>query len=66
MVTARSVAVATVTAVVFMLVMRMVFGIDRSTANAVFGPRGLVWLGWVAFGLMLAAQLMAAAGRRSR
>ncbi|MFM7291695.1 MAG: serine/threonine-protein kinase [Planctomycetia bacterium] len=66
MVMARSVAVATVTAVVFMLVMRMVFGIDRPTADAVFGPRGLTWLGWVAFGLMLAAQLMAEAGRRAR
>jgi serine/threonine protein kinase len=63
---ARSVAVAAVTAVAFALVMWLVFGIDRQTSVSLFGVRAPAVLGWAAFGLMMAAQIIAEVGRDRR
>jgi hypothetical protein len=58
--------VAAVTAVAFALVMWIVFGIDRQTSVSLFGARGPAVLGWAAFGLMMAAQIIAEVGRDRR
>jgi serine/threonine protein kinase len=62
----KSAVVAAVTGGMFALLMRLVFGIDRQAAYGLFGGRGPALLGWAAFGLMLAAQIIAAVGRRGR
>ena len=63
---ARSIAVAAVTALVFAVLMRMVFGIDREAADGLFGGTGIQVLSWAAFGLMMAAQMIAEVGRGGR
>jgi serine/threonine protein kinase len=63
---ARSVAVATVTAVAFTMLMRIVGGIDPDAADGLLGGGVLAALGWGAFGVMLVVQWIAAMGRPER
>jgi hypothetical protein len=65
-VVARSVAVATVTAVVFTMLMRIVGGINPDAADGLLGGGVLAALGWGAFGVMLVVQWIAAMGRPER
>ena len=60
---ARSIAVAAVTAGVFTMLMRMVRGIDPDAAGGLLGGGTIDVLGWAAFGVMMAVQWIAAAGR---
>ena len=60
---ARSIAVAAVTAVVFITLMRMVGGIDPGAADGLLGGGVLNALGWGVFGVMMAVQWIAAIGR---
>ena len=63
---AKSSAVSGVTAIVFVFLIRIAFGINRDAGRVLFGAKGLEMLGWALFGFMTAVQIAAAARRNGR
>ena len=59
----RSVAVAAVAALVVVMLLRMSFAVDKQQTGGMLSGNALQVIGWATFGLLMAIQLILAAGR---
>jgi len=59
----RSVAVAAVAALVVVALLRMSFAVDKQQTGGMLSGNALQVIGWATFGLLMAIQLILAAGR---